>query len=434
MDINSINNDKCFIKGTSVTPLTESTKEMYRRAIKVFCEANNNKPFSQLISEMKEGEYGEIIGNKIKPYDVEESLTKEYLTNFKNYMMNVQQISNSSMRTRQTHLRTMLNNNNIILPKRFIFQNDNKKLYLLTRKDIQYIMSISTLHNKAMLSFGGSTGLRISDICRLTIGDFMLATQKYHNSYSVEEFIDKAPLDMIGYWELTPQKTQKKNIECKVCNSPESSNYILESLRSRVESINAMNKNTGKNEVLEFDDALFGSREKYYKGYLNTKSLSIYLARKNKVFHEKLKRDLENDLKNRKISLMEYKKKCEELPRFHPHALRHYFISVLNAYCSNKTIALKMEGHRGDIPIHKHYIGQSDELFDEDMIREHYEKLIPYLTFNKTIDVKQYLQFKENEKMLGEYQNRENEWIEKQNELNQKYVELSERLDKINKM
>lgn len=393
--------DKMFVKATTINKLAKHSVKTYANATKQFCIANDDM-FENIVKEMKDNEFGEIIdGTKIKPYDVEESITKQKLLIFKQYLLDKKSSSNT-INNRMSHIRTLLGNCNVILPKPFKKEKDDKKLTLLRRKDISYIIEISNVHHKAILSFAGCTGLRVNDLVKLTIADFMYATRNYHNASSVEEFIETAPSGMVGYWELIPHKTKSHNLECCVCNTPESSDFILESLRHRMESIKKMNKKYGKDEKLELDDALFSSTQKYYKGFMNEHTFGVVLYGKNKKLQVKLKKELEEQLKRKEISLIEYQKKLEELPKIHPHALRHYFISVLNAYCSNKTIALKMEAHRSNVPTHKHYIGTSDELYGEDMIREHYEKLIPYLTFNYNVDYSEYSKMKQLVREFGD--------------------------------
>lgn len=429
MENYDLRKDKLFKKIINNKDVAPATVTTYHDSVKQFCIANN-KPLEQIVKEMKDGEYGEIIGNKIKPYNPEDSYTKECFDTFRDYLEE-KQVKTSTIRQRIFDVRSVLRETNVILPKAPHFKEKREKLILLRRKDIAYVMSICDVHTQAFLAYAASVGFRVKDVLQLTIGDFMYATRRYHNCTSVEEFLEKAPQNMVGYWEIIPNKTKRFSLECKVCNTPESSNLLLKSLRLRAKSIENKNKRTGRNEKLEFDDALFGSRNKYYKKAPNPKSFTILLNTKNKKLQEHLKRELKQQLENEVISLIEYRKKLEELPNIHPHALRHYFISVLNAYCENKTIALQMEAHASDVKSHKHYIGQSEELYDEDMIREHYEKLIPYLTFNRTIDVKEYLKFKENERLLKEYQEKEKEWENQQKEISIKYNELSEKLEKI---
>ena len=59
----------------------------------------------------------------------------------------------------------------------------------------------------------------------------MDATRAYHDFVDVEDFIDNAPQDMMGFWSFEPVKTKKYDISCKTFNSPESSNLILQNLR-----------------------------------------------------------------------------------------------------------------------------------------------------------------------------------------------------------
>ena len=64
----------------------------------------------------------------------------------------------------------------------------------------------------------------------LKTGDASLYEKEYWDKV-VDDFIDNAPDDMIGFWDLIPHKESKNDIRCKTFNSGESSNLILQNLR-----------------------------------------------------------------------------------------------------------------------------------------------------------------------------------------------------------
>ena len=138
------------------------------------------------------------------------------------------------------------------------------------------------------------------------------------------------------------------------------------------------------------------------------------MERKNKLFKEYKINSLTDDLKNDKISINQYDKYITNLPIFKVHNLRHYFISVLRHYTVNRDIALIMEAHTSNIKTDKYYIGESNELFNEDTIRETYNTIEKYLTFNNNISISETDKMKkDNEKLLNEYNNlkQENEML-----------------------
>ena len=78
----------------------------------------------------------------------------------------------------------------------------------------------------------------------------------------LEDFIENAPSDMIGYWKFHPHKTQRFNIECQTFNDPESSNLILQNLRKlKNEYYPRKNRKNGLDLKPSKDDALFGSKK-----------------------------------------------------------------------------------------------------------------------------------------------------------------------------
>ena len=57
-----------------------------------------------------------------------------------------------------------------------------------------------------------------------------------------------------------------------------------------------------------------------------------------------------------------------------------------------------MEGHTSPFAMDKHYVGVNDELFSDEKIKETYETVIPYLTFQQKIDSEEYYKLKNVEK------------------------------------
>lgn len=424
-----IESDETFKKCLNKN-LSKNSLKVYKQSAKLFCELQD-KTFTEVVETIKDSEYGEIIdGYKIKPYNPDEGLINTYFEDYVNYMID-KELSESTIKVRVQSMRNLFNQANIILPKSPVIEVPKKRLNLLTQEDINYVLSISTIHYQSLICLMGSTGLRLGDCLNLTIADFMIATSRYHNFTNVEDFIKNAPSDMIGYWELYPEKTKRKGMICKVCNTPESSNKLLLSLRMRQESIDKINKEKNKCLKLEMEDSLFGSRQQNFKKCSNVGSISILLSRKNNPFQEHKRRQLKEKLEKEEINLKQHQDQINNIPKFHAHALRHYFISVLNAYEPNKTIALLMECHRSDVKTHEHYIGQSEELYSEDMIREHYQKLIPYLTFDKHTTVEDHKKQLMNEEKIKEYEEKIANYDEKQSKLNKKYIELSKQFEEI---
>ena len=227
-------------------------------------------------------------------------------------------------------------------------EDDKKDWKPLSKKDIEYIVNDSTLEQNSLWTFMMSTGMREIDCVNWKIRDFMEATEKmgYHNFVDVEEFIDKAPQDMIGFWDFIPIKTKKDNIRCMTFNNRESSNYILQSLRKiKNDYLPKYNKKHDTNLKISKDSALFGSRTYQYLGHKGPNSITSAAHKKNKKLRKHYLTQMEDKIRKGELSEEDREKYIEEIPIFHGHQLRRYFISTIRRYASNISYSAMMEGH-----------------------------------------------------------------------------------------
>lgn len=397
----NIYDDPEYQRITRKQDYSQDTLKVYANTLKIFCRVNN-KPYHQIVEEVKEEQYDRIDkeNNRIIRYNPNTSKIQGYIDNYIDHFKDKGNKPNS-IKNRQNHLRTVLRKSDIILPTPQKINHPYTRKTILTKKDINSIIQTSNIHHKAIISFLATTGLRLYDaLHQITIEKFIEATSSHHHYYNVEEFINHAPHDITPYWVFTPHKTRKLGLECRVCNTPETTHYLLQSLQERQRILN------DKGETIELTDPLFVSRETNYKKPLNRTSVSALFWHKNKQFQENKKTILQQQLEEEKINYKEYKDKIQNIPKFHPHGLRHFFITTVRNYTTNHDISLIMEGHTSPYKMDKHYIGTSEELFNDKTIIETYEKIIPYLTFNQEIDPLEYqellLQKKVNEELRVE--------------------------------
>ena len=384
--------------------LSEYSYKNYYYHMTKFLECNNIT-FKDLITTITEQQHHIIKDNKIIEYDPQNSLLKSYYDKY----INESRIKGNKETTIQTKIRsinTVLNHCNIKTPTiKFNIHNTQQKTPLLTNKDIAYIINNHcNIHHKSLISFMASSGIRRYDTQQFKIIDFLKATYRYHKTLNLDEFLNNPKYNMVGYWEFTPHKTKKNGLICKTCNSGESSNYIIESLKDRKIAIDNYNKRNNTNIILSPNMPLFSSKTSCYTEPLKLKSITKIMERKNKLFQEYKINSLSRDLETDKITINQYDKYINNLPIFKVHNLRHYFISVLRHYTVNRDIALIMEAHTSNIKTDKYYIGESNELFNEETIRETYNAIEKYLTFNNNISTSETDQMKkENEKLLKDY-------------------------------
>lgn len=397
--LNNINPNDSLDNTLNNMGLSEKTHYQYKYEMIQFLTINHIS-FDDLITTILETQHHIIKDGKIIEYDPQHSILKKYYDNYISECRNKNN-KDSSIQTRINIINSILKQHGLKTPKIKFNINSQKKTHLLTSDDINYIINNHcNIHQKAIITFMASTGIRRADTLNFKIIDFLKATYKYHHTLNLDEFITKCDNNMVGYWEFTPQKTKKTDLICKVCNSGESSNYIIESLKQRLISIEDYNKKHDDKLELTIDDALFSNKYHHYKGHIQPAGFTNVISKKNKSFKQYKEKTIKEDLETNKISIHEYDKLMENIPVFKLHNLRHYFISILRQHTNNRDIALIMEAHTSDIKTDRFYIGESEEVFNEEVIRDTYKNVEKYLTFNSNISVKDSEQLKSDNKQL----------------------------------
>ena len=275
-------------------------------------------------------------------------------------------------------LRIFLNTLGIILPKAPKLNAERNGWYLLSKEDLKYVLDVSNVYYKALINFAAVTGLRVNDIASLSVRDFMVATEEYHDCTEVEDFLNSAPKGMIGFWELVPHKTRRLNIECKVCNTPESSDAILLALNERVKYFEKKNRKDGLDLKLTKNDALFPNRNSKYKTFSKPQNLTCGLYRYKHKLNAERERVLKHRYEHGEISKETYEESISIIPNFHAHALRKFFISTLAKNRVDARISALMEGHKPPIATDGHYV---DNDFLKEAVKEEYMRCIPDLSF-----------------------------------------------------
>ena len=370
---------KAYQKYVKKKNITQKTLNTYVFSLLQFCNANN-KELDHIIKEVLEEQYPYIDEQgRIHEYNPEYSLIDNYLNNTVDYLR-MKGNKNNSIYAHLVRIRAVLTALNIKLPNQVELEKDDADWNVLSKEDIKFVNSISPLHHQALITFMAHTGIRTGDAIKvLTIEDFMKATYKYHKCTELEQFLEKAPMDMIGYWEFIPKKTRKYNVECKVYNTAESSNLILKSLHRRVESIKAINEKNGTDYRLEKSDALFTSRNQNFKRPMTENTLTTLCHRRNKELRKHKERLLYQEYEEGKISKETLEQKLSEIPVFHAHGLRKFFITTLARKRVDIRASALLEGH-SPIMQDKSYV-DNDSL--EELLWGEYNRVIPALSFLK---------------------------------------------------
>ena len=384
--------------------LREDTVSSYKFSLKQFSLANKETIKNIIENCLKQQRQRVEADGGITEFNPNQpdSLVKKYIRNFEKYCEKNGN-RNTSIMDKRDNIYVFLKHYDVKRPRKRKLEADKKKWNTLSKEDVRYILKDCNIVEQALITFMLSTGLRRWDVSELTIGDFMDATRKmeYHNFVEVNDFIDNAPDDMIGFWDLFPHKESKKNIHCKTFNSGESSNLILQNLR-RIKNEYIPNKQRKDNiEIkLEKSDALFGSRMKYYKKSLTKEAMTNAIRAKNPRFKEWKIKQIDEKIENKEISKEDREKEIEEIPTINPHALRKIFTNAVDTYGGLSLRAnLVMEGHKSPVPTDLNYVKkEKEELF------KGYKRILPHLTILEEVQVK-ILSNDESEKLNMELEN-----------------------------
>ncbi len=375
--------------------ISEATITQYETVLNKFCRAVN-QPLDQIINTCKEqqekirekttsktiDEAGNIIIEKsITRFDVNspDSYINIYLNTHINYCLS-RNNRNRTLNHDLSHISAFLNYYNVELPRMEKYERDTREWNLLSKQDFKFIISDSTITHASLIKHLISTGMRLKDALKLTIGDYMQATSEYHNYTDANEFIDNAPQDMIATYDFYPEKTKKFKTRCITFSDPETNNLILQNLRKiKNETLPAMNKKLNSEFTISKSDALFSSRKAKYKGPLSQHSVSDIFYKKNLKLKEHHIQLIEDKIKKGELSPEDKDEEIEKIPKFHAHGCRKYFETMISRNCGDLRICSLLEGHVSPMKTDPSYIK-----LDEKDVFEAYMAVIPDLSLENT--------------------------------------------------
>ena len=380
--------------------LSEKSKSHYRAAMNKFykatheqlgiiianCKNQQDRVTEKIIFQGEDSDGNKIVEKQIINFDLNspESYINIYINTFINYCKETK-IRTNTINGYLTMVCAVLNFYSVKIPEIEKFSRTTPKWNLLSKEDFKFVMNDGSILYASLIKFLISTGMRISDALSLSIGDFMNATKDYHNFVDVEDFIENAPSDMIGYWKFHPHKTQRFNIECQTFNDPESSNLILQNLRKlKNEYYPRKNRKNGLDLKPSKDDALFGSQKGYFKRNLTQDSVSDTLYIKNKKLRQHHINIIDEKIASGELSIEDREKMIEKIPKFHAHSCRKFFSTVIAKNCGNLRICAILEGHATPMKTDSSYVKIG---YDE--LKEAYMSALPDLSLENT-EVKVY--------------------------------------------
>lgn len=390
------------------------------------CKNQQEKVTEIITSHNTDKNGNQIIEKRQKKFNVNsiESYSRLYLDSYINYCKSIGN-KNNTINQDMILIKAFLKHYDIELPKLDTLENDANKWYLLSKEDFKFVIQDSTITHASLIKFLQSTGMRLSDALSLTIGDYMEATKGHHDHVDVDDFIDNAPQDMIGSWYFHPSKTRRYDIRCQTFNDPETNNLILQNLRKiKNEYLPRINTKKGLDLKLTKDDALFGSQKAQYKGKISYQAVVNSFIRKNRKLKAHHIAKIKEAINNKEISAEDYEKEVNKIPRFHAHACRKYFETIIARNCGDLRICTLMEGHISPVATDASYIKKN-----ADEVKEYYLSALDDLSLEKA-EVKVYTSSvrKEMEVKLNA--------LEKENESlrNEKNKEVTALWNKINDM
>ena len=421
---------------------SESSKANYYKTLRKFTQALNttieeivNKCKNQqsivtekIISHGTDEEGNQIIEKKIVTFDINtpNSLIKQYFDAYIEFCKNKGNTNNTIVADLD-HIKTFLKYYSIQYPK-INMKRTPSKWNLLEKEDIKFVMDDSFMVHKTLISTLKDSGLRLTDALQLDIAMFMQGTKEYHDFVDVNEFIDNAPDDMICILEIIPHKTKRFGVSCITCIGPETCNLIMQNLRKiKNEYLPYINRKKGLDLRMSKNDALFGNKQKFFKGAMKVQSVADAFTRKNRKLRKWRIAKIDEAIKNGEISVEDRENEIEKIPKFHAHALRKFFQTTIALNCGNLRICALMEGHTAPLKTDASYIQIGIE-----EVKEAYLLALPELSL-ENIETKVYTSDirREMESKIGDLEDKNLMLMDENRVLEKQYLETKERIDHI---
>ena len=210
-------------KYSSDKNIKASTMEGYTSAIRKY-EQFHAKNIEELITEAKVEEDLPLNKRKIK----------ERLINFRKYLIK-SNLSSRSAKTYFSKIKAFYRFHDIEIPEipNIKYNRDYQMNYkdLPSKEHVKKAVEISEVGLQAMILFMASSGTAKAETLSLTVGDFIKATDSYHDNGSIADILDTLENKcVIPTFYLKRIKTNKYYYT--FC-TPEATSYIVKYLKSR---------------------------------------------------------------------------------------------------------------------------------------------------------------------------------------------------------
>ena len=379
---------------TTKTKLSDSDAKLSmmieRRNLSKGAIKNYNTVFREIneLFDVTPSELIRIAKREQKPYidketgeyellDLEDRTVTEYQFNYYSYLKG-KNLSNKTIKLKLDTYRALLGEYDIQKPKpiKIVIPTDRiRDEDIVSWKEVETAMSICKgIRDKAIISFSVTTGLRTSDVRKLTIADLIKACDIYfdeNEEKTIEVLLSMNYEEIIPCWEIMPKKTDKKSQLCVTFNTPESNKYIWQYLEERIQ----YNIRKGRGDVLDPSEPLFATST---KKPLTSTAVEQMFQRINKKMGNKMD-------KNGKYG------------RFRSHSLRKLFSTTIRRNITQVVINSDKTSEIDIVSIFTGHVPPNEsnarvyEAIESDShdsyLRKTYTALVPYLSIQE-IEVK----------------------------------------------
>ncbi|MGL6298824.1 MAG: hypothetical protein ACRC1M_06645 [Methanobacteriaceae archaeon] len=407
--------------------ISESRAADYKVTFNQIYELINKTP-SELIEEAKQQQQPDW--EKKRFLEMEERNVTKYLEEYYNFLKNVRKNKDSTIKLRMTIIRSFYSEYEIKLPKPVILSsttNRTRKTDIPSWDDVETV--VTKLESKkyiAIVYFFATSGIRSGDVCNLTIGDFLKATEKYHNG-TLEDLLTKDPYEysITPAWDFDPEKTDKKGNLCLTSNTPQAIKALFDYLEDRIK----------KGHDVSLDSALFRSNRIRTKN--PEKSFFYKTSTMSDLFKDTINPIFDTHENNNTI----IRKDKKGYSFFRPHNLRTLFKTTCSTHLPKAMLQVEEKGTlsknidilsllTGHEPLNSQ-ITKTYEAVDYEDIAPYYYQLIPYLTTDKIkvkdMNTPEYLEMK---KEVDDLKAKEKERSRKEELLANIPIEILEQLAK----
>ena len=326
--------------------------------------------------------------------DLENRTVTDYQFKYYNYLRN-KKLTDETIKLKINTFRALLGEYDIDKPKPIKINIKNDRIRdedIVSWREVESAMSFCKgIRDKAIISFIVTTGLRRSDVLRLTIADLVKACKIYFDEFedeTIEVLLSKNPEDIIPCWEIMPSKTSKKSQLCVTFNTPEASTYLWQYLSERKQKY----IKKGENGTLCPSEPLFSTST---KKFLKSTAIDRLFQRLNAKLGNKLD-------KNGKYG------------RFRSHSLRKLFSTTVRRNITQVVINSDKTSEIDIVSIFTGHLPPNEsnskvyEAIESDShdsyLRKTYTALVPYLSIQnievKDIKTKQYKDLEEKNMQL----------------------------------